>query len=223
MPEKKPVKYQAKHSTAGKTVALRTTSAGKVERVATKLPKHERQLPGAAKHRASRGGQLARDTKGIVTFGASKTRSGFMKSFDNPAAPRLKPKKSVVTYRHILAAEFWTGLIIILFTKDEETKNGVTRWVQLAAWVLVFAVLFGMTVGGASAGKFAAALGGLILLTVMVKKRTDIFSLFPALTGTSQVGPGTDVPFPNNLSPVQRNNLRNLPIAPPQGPVGPGQ
>src|SRR6266516_3550726 len=88
------------------SVALKATPEGRAVKVATKLPVAAKKIQGG-KHRATGQGkrdaqQVANSSKGLVAFGASKTRSGFKSSFDNPMAPKQKPKKSVVTYRHMI-------------------------------------------------------------------------------------------------------------------------
>lgn len=154
-------KYQPKHAAPSKLPASAKSLPAK--------PYAKTNAVGNAGIKAA--GKTASAAKGTVTFGASKTRSSFVNSFDNSMAPKQRPKKSVVTFRHTIAAEFWVGLILLLI-EDTDGDNSSTnnRWVQLSAYTLTFGILFGITTGGREAARFSSALGGLILLTLMVKK-----------------------------------------------------
>lgn len=102
---------------------------------------------------------------------AKKTGNALKLPFDNRYAPKQKPLKSVVTYRHVLAAEFYVGLGVILFHRvksDDHNKLNPTI-VQCAAFIACWVVLFGMTAGGQKPARFSAWLGALILLTLIVK------------------------------------------------------
>lgn len=119
------------------------------------------------KHRAPSKGITPDDAKRV----AKKTADVTKKPFDNKYAPRLKPLKSVVTYRHALAAEFYIGLLIIILNRVKGNSNKAQPAViQLAAFVATWIVLFSITAGGQKAARVSAWLGALIVMTLAFRK-----------------------------------------------------
>lgn len=124
--------------------------------------------------------------KNLISFAASKTKNAativndstpakaVKGSFDNPLAPRQKPIKSIVTYRHTLALQFWIGFLAMITDRNSNANSQSDKQtniiVQMAAWTLVYAILFGLTATGRSSARVASALGWLILGTMIVQQ-----------------------------------------------------
>lgn len=102
---------------------------------------------------------------------AKVAKKAYKASFDSKFAPRQKPIKSVVTYRHVLAFEFWIGLILILTNPKEDTSGSSPHTktiIQAAAFIFLMMILFGITSMGRNAARLAAAFGGLVVLTLAI-------------------------------------------------------
>lgn len=146
----------------------------------------------AAQHSA--GSSRSADAKQLIGFPAAKTKDAIKFSFNNPAAPKQRPTKSVVTYRHTLALEYWIGIIAILTDKSDKDEQNHSTVVQLASFTLVFAILFGFAGVGRDGAKFCAQLGGLITLTlVMYQEAARAKNKTPSRFGFMSAKKHTDV------------------------------
>jgi hypothetical protein len=111
-------------------------------------------------------------TKTVASKGHSAAKKVPGATFDSKFAPRQRPIKSVVTYRHILTAELYIGLILV-FTKPSELKDTSVKTndlIEASALILVFAGLFGVTAGGRNAARIASGFGALIILTLATQQ-----------------------------------------------------
>ena len=150
------------------------------------------------KHSDSGYKQTARDSKQLITFAAGKTKDAAVLSFDNKLAPSQKPIKSVVHHRHSITLQFWIGLIAILTDRTPANRNSNEQsniLVQLAAWTIVYAILFGITSTGQSAAKFSSSLGWLILGGLVMKQeyfrtKNNLPARFTGLTGSKTTNVG---------------------------------
>jgi len=130
-------------------------------------------------------------------------------------SPPLRPAKSVVRYRQILALEVVVGSIIICVAKPNSEREataavgGVMK--QEAAFLMVMFVLSCITVIGPSAARVSAALGGLVVTTLAMKNITFGSSgsnlqdwtknAFTAASATNSVDPNN----PNNVHDIVNN------------------
>lgn len=157
--------------------------------------------------------------KNLISFAASKTKNAatvvadsapakaVTGSFDNSLAPKQKPIKSVVSYRHTIALQFWVGLLALVTNRNSNInkvadKNTTNVIVQMAAWTVVYAILFGLTATGRTSARVASGLGWLILGTLIfqqeyVRTKAGVdsrFSIFLNNKFTENNGP---IPAPN--------------------------
>lgn len=141
--------------------------------------------------------------------------------------PGLRPAKSTVRYRQVLAFELVVGSIVILTQRnpEEKGKTNADKQVsesiqQLVAFLLVMFILSAMTTAGPSAARFSATLGGVILL-VLLTKNTDIWGKLvpPGFRQSEAVGMPGVFPFPgtgpSNLFPHSADNPAPAPGLPP--------
>jgi hypothetical protein len=119
-------------------------------------------------------------------------------------APSLRPAKSTVRYRQILIAEFIVAAVIVVtapaattaddfnknFTGDIQASTFAHTAEQLAMLIVVFFILSTFTVAGPSAARTSAAIGSVILLTLLVKQPNLITRFLPPnITGGGDWGP----------------------------------
>lgn len=147
------------------------------------------------------------------------------KSFNNKMAPRQRPTKSVVTYRHIIAAEFWIGLILIM-TNRKPTDKTTNELEQAGAFIIVMGILFAIAGGGRNAARVATGLGGLVVLTLAVMSTGKVSNRFSAVTSPKHGGAtvteppsGATIPIPKQTPPPPRNRPTHNP--PGHGPNKP--
>lgn len=204
---------------AAKTVAKRVAKKTAAKKSTSHTAKHSR--PTTASEHAKQAKQVAKKT-------GSTLRRPF--ATQSKYAPNLRPPRSVVSYRHVLAAEFYLGILYILYNRvadkqiprdtNPDTSASVaaslgelpynakgqnSTIVQLAGFCVVWAVLFGITSGGRGPARFASWLGGLILLTIitrkeMLKARDDISGILQGAETGS--GPGVT----HNQEPANNPN-----------------
>lgn len=121
-------------------------------------------------------------------------------------APIQKPVKSVVTYRHMLAAEYVFGILIIM-TQKQDFKQGDKETIgvllQASSFTLVWVILFFITSGGRNAARISSGLGGIIILTLALKQG-NIFDRFAGVYGGKKNAPALP---PSN--PADAANLQN--------------
>jgi len=184
---------QAKHGPVSKKPAQTRPANPKPKPVAKAAATVAKKTPAGATVKAI-GGAAAK--------GAKKAHGA---SFDSKFAPRQRPIKSVVTYRHIIAAEFWIGLILI-FTKPKPEKDVAVAGddlIQAAAFILVWAGLFGLTAGGRGAARVATGFSTLIILTLATQQAKN--GRWNKYTTPGDVNYGTGVPGGPSTDPNKHN------------------
>jgi len=186
-----------------KTVAKKTAAKSAPKKLATTRPGPNSQVPGKTE---------SPKEKPQRKSSPSKVHAGVKNSVRKQSryyAPVQRPVKSIVTYRHMLAAEFIFGLLVILtskqdFKKGDKATNNVLM--QSAAFIFVWVILFFITSGGRTAARFAAALGGLIVLTLTMKQG-NIFDRFAGIYGGK-------TPATPGLAPDTAQNTEALILGP---------
>ena len=159
---------KAQH-TAGPKQPAKTRPANPAPKKAA--PKPVRKAAATVAKRTP-AGSTVKAVSGAAVKGAKKAHGA---SFDSKFAPRQRPIKSVITYRHVIAAEFWIGLILI-FTKPrpDQSEHGAAvtgdDLIEAAAFILVWAILFGVTAGGRNAARVATGFSTLIVLTIATQQ-----------------------------------------------------
>lgn len=189
---------------ARRTVAKKTATKAAPKKYATTRPGPNSRVPPKPKSDEPAPRKPSSSTKAIKSAAKNTVRKQA-----RYYAPIQKPVKSVVTYRHVLAAEFILGLLLILTSKsdfkkgDKATQNVL---MQSAAFLFVWMILFLITSGGRTSARFSAWLGGLIVLTLSVKQG-NIFDRFAGIYG------GKTPPQPGVL-PDTPQNTENIIIGP---------
>jgi hypothetical protein len=155
--------------------------------------------------------------KKVVGTAAKKTKKVATGSFNNKFAPRQRPTKSVVSYRHIIAAEFWVGLILIM-TNRKPTDKPTNELEQAGAFIAVMGILFAIAGGGRNPARISAGLGGLVVLTLAVMSTGKVSNRFSAVTspkhqGASVTEPpsGAKVPLPRPRPGIPANKPTHNP------------
>lgn len=87
---------------------------------------------------------------------------------------------SDVHYRQLLAAEIVIGSLIILTQSTDQNFKGNAHSIlkQEAAFLVVFFFLAALGGAGKSSGRFAATLGGVICLTLLLRTPDNLFTRF---------------------------------------------
>lgn len=179
-------------------VAARSAAA---KTVAKKTPKHA--ATPAKKTVAQRYQGAKAVNKKIVKSDEYKAAAGAKRSF----MPKLRPAKSTVKYRQLLAMELLFAMILILTGVSDTTKTESfsQQAQQLAGLLIIFFILSAMTTAGPDAARVSAGIGGLILLTILVKQGNplDRFKPKPIDSPSSGAMPGdnNDPNHPNYHNP----------------------
>jgi hypothetical protein len=170
---------------AQRQVAKKVAKKGAHRAVASKkLPASAKKLPD--KNITARSALKDATSKTVKPIGKAAKYS-----FNNPMAPKQKPLKSVVTYRHIMTAEYYAGMTIILTGVNSKDKTHRSQLMQAAAFTLVFTILYFVAAGGRNAAKFCAALGGLIVLALLLSPANkDVFKRLTAGMTPNAMGNG---------------------------------
>lgn len=171
------------------------------------VPPPKKTTSQAVKATAKKAGAKTKNKSFTVMRTVTGTTNSTDSSFSKRYAPQYRAPRSVVTSRHILAAEFFLGMTIILVNPSKDIKTGgadVTDTLgQAAAFLIVWIVLFGVTSGGDSAASVASNLGGLIVLTLLLYTSSDniitrIASFFGGAVEKKQ--PAAAAPFTGDAS-----------------------
>ncbi len=170
---------------AKKTATTRPATKSTPKKLATTRPGPKSEVP--SKPEAKK--EPAKKTTNRVVKAGKNTVQKQARYY----APVQRPVKSVVTYRHMVAAEYVLGLLLILTQKSDfkqGDKETIGVLLQASSFTFVWIVLFGITSGGRTAARFSAALGGLIVLTLAVKQ-ANIFDRFAGLMNHDLAGKAT--------------------------------
>jgi uncharacterized membrane protein len=148
--------------------------------------------------------------KSVASRGSSKSKFSSSVSTGRKITgiPKLKPAKSTVRYRQVLAAEVIVGLIVILTEPGvNHQSKAVDKTVeQAAAFLITFFILAVMTNAGPSAARVSATLGGVIMLVLLMGQSDTLFTRF-SFAGNKGKGIGYNdgsqpLPEGNGLPPI---------------------
>lgn len=161
---------------AAETAGARTAVKNGPKKPAQTRPGKNAAVPPVKQTDTEKVSVKTKENKTTAKKGSSRA-AGFKRGY----MPRIPPAKSVVRYRQVIAGEILVGSIVILLKPvDSSNDTDFAQSIeQLAAFLIAFFILSLMTSTGPSGARLSAALGGVIVLTLLLKNPNTIKTIIP--------------------------------------------